>query len=151
MEILIINKNQKTILNWKHKNIKQKCDDSLNEITNKISKSKIAKGSFIFVLANMMYSQAKASSLGQDAQEVANSKALVDTTTKLTHAGNAIFGIVQTVGYWLILIMCIIEILKCLMQGDTKSIAKVMMKFGLAYASFYLFPWILDLIRTVFS
>lgn len=37
------------------------------------------------------------------------------------------------------------------MQGDTKSIAKIMMKYALAFAALYIFPWLLDLIKGIFK
>ena len=44
-----------------------------------------------------------------------------------------------------------IDILKSLMQGDTKSIPKIVLNYALAYAALLLFPWLLDLIKGIFA
>lgn len=77
--------------------------------------------------------------------------AATDPMGKVNKAGSTILGIVRTIGYWICILGCIMEIVKALMQGDTKSIAKIMMKFGLAFAALFVFPWILDLIKSIFS
>jgi len=69
---------------------------------------------------------------------------------KVNVAGNTMLGIVRGIGYWCCLIGCIVDIIKALMQGDTKSVAKVMMKYGLAYGALFMFPWILDIIKGIF-
>ena len=66
-------------------------------------------------------------------------------------AGNKLLNILQVFGYYVCVIMCIIEIIKSLISGDTKSISRIVVKYIIAFGSFYFLPWIFDLIRDIFS
>lgn len=92
----------------------------------------------IFTLGNLLYCQ----------QALANTTANV---AKINQAGNTILGICRTIGYWTCILMCISSIIKDLLQGDTRSIAKIITKYALAFSSFYLLPWILDIIKDIFA
>jgi len=139
MEILIINKN-KTIVNWDSKIIKQKKEDkeSIEYITNKIINNKNLKKITIFALAGLMYAEKALA-------------ATVDASKKINTAGSTIFEICRNIGYWACLIMCIIEIIRSLMQGDTKGISKIISKYVVGFGALYIVPWIFDLIKGIFS
>lgn len=77
--------------------------------------------------------------------------ATTDATGKIGIAGNTILGICREIGYWACLIMCILEIVKSLMQGDSKSISKIISKYVLGFGALYLMPWLFDLIKSIFS
>ena len=82
------------------------------------------------------------------------SEVLADTSqavAKINVAGYTFLNIVQTLGYWLCLIGCIMEILKSLMNGSSKDIGKLMLKYLLIFAALYLMPWAFDLIREIFG
>lgn len=66
-------------------------------------------------------------------------------------AGSMLLSICKRFGYWIALIMCVVEIIKSLMQNDTKSISKIVVKYVIAYASFYFLPWIFTLIEECFK
>ena len=86
----------------------------------------------VFVLANFMYiEKVKAADINV--------------------AGNKILGISRNIGYWACLIMATIEIIKALVQGDTKSITSIITKYSIGYAALFLLPWLFDLIRSIFS
>lgn len=70
---------------------------------------------------------------------------------KINRGGGMILGLIQTVGYWLCIISCVMEILKTVMNGATKDVGKVMIKYILIFASLYLMPWLFDLIREIFA
>lgn len=108
--------------------------NSLEDLAEIICKNRYAKGLTAFLLANMMYV-----------------KTAMANPDKVAKAGGAILGIVRSFGYWICLIMCIVEIIKSLMQGDTKSISKIIAKYAIGFGSFYFLPWFFDLIREVFS
>lgn len=74
-----------------------------------------------------------------------------DAADKIDVAGWKILNIARSVGYWVCLVMCITEIIKTIMEGNAKNITKIMMKYALAFAALYFFPWILDLIKEIFS
>lgn len=89
----------------------------------------------VFVMANL---------LSVDKVVLASNVGAIDK------AGSMLFSICKNFGYWVALIMCIIEIIKSLMQNDTKSISKIVVKYVIAYASFYFLPWIFTLIEECF-
>lgn len=65
-------------------------------------------------------------------------------------AGWKILNIARSIGYWICIVMCTVEIIKCVMEGDTKNISKIMMRYCLAFAALYFMPWMLDLIKDIF-
>lgn len=82
------------------------------------------------------------------------STVLADTTDaigKINTGGFMILGIVQTIGYWLCLIGCIMEILKAIMNGSSKDVGKIMLKYLLVFGSLYLMPFGFNLIREIFA
>ncbi len=72
-------------------------------------------------------------------------------TGKIATAGQTLFGICQEAAFWICLIMCAIEIVKALMNGDTKSVSKVIAKYIVAYGAIYLLPWSFNLIKDIFG
>ena len=112
--------------------------DNLEEVAKHINRDIKLKKIATFTIANLMY-----------CQEVLASPSM--STNKIDKAGSTILSICRSIGYWACLISCIIEIIKSLMQGDTKSIAKIMMKYALAFAALYFFPWLLDIIKDIFA
>lgn len=81
-------------------------------------------------------------------------KVSADTTnavTKINSAGNTFLGIFQSIGYWLCLIGAIMEILKCVMNGSSKDVGKIILKYVLVFASIYLIPFAFDLIKEIFG
>jgi hypothetical protein len=50
-----------------------------------------------------------------------------------------------------LLVMCILEVLKCVANGDTKEIGKIIMKYLLAFMVLFLIPWAFDLVIGIFS
>lgn len=115
----------------------QKKLNNLEVIAREINKNPKLKKMATFVLANMLYCQ--------------TTLAKTVNTAKIDKAGSTILDICRTIGYWVCIIMCITSIIKELLQGDTKSITKIMMKFSLAFAALYLYPWILDVIKEIFA
>lgn len=70
---------------------------------------------------------------------------------KVDQAGVTLLTIVRKIGYWICIIMAIVEILRCLSNGDTKEIGKIVVKYLMAFAACYLIPWLFDLIAAIFS
>ncbi len=82
------------------------------------------------------------------------SAVLADTTAavgKIDSAGSMILGVSQSIGYWLCLVGCIVEILKSVMNGTSKDAAKIMIKYILYFAALYLMPFAFDMIRDIFA
>lgn len=58
--------------------------------------------------------------------------------------GWTFWGYVKAFGRFACLIMAGVEIIKSLGSGDTKSIAKILFKYLIAYATFTILPWAFD-------
>ena len=113
-------------------------ENGLESIAAKIMKDNRIRKIAIFTIASLNYT----------------STVLADTTdaiAKINTGGFMILGIVQTIGYWLCIIGCIMEILKSVMNGSSKEVGKLMMKYILIFAALYLMPWLFDLIKEVFA
>ena len=76
---------------------------------------------------------------------------VTEAVARIDNAGLMFFGIIQSIGYWLCLIGCIMEILKSVMNGSSKEVGKLMMKYILIFAALYLMPFAFNLIREVFA
>lgn len=74
-----------------------------------------------------------------------------DAVGRIDSAGNMFLGIIQSIGYWLCLIGCIMEILKSVMNGSSKDVGKVMLKYLLIFAALYLMPFAFNLIKEIFA
>ena len=135
MQVCVIYCND-TLENIKE-NQKRKYREDMDLIAKHIISNSKTKKRFIVALATLFF--------------LTDTVFAADPMAKINVAGNTILNIVRTIGYYCCLIGCIIDIIKVLMQGDTKSVAKVMMKYGLAYGALFIFPWIMDLIKSIFS
>lgn len=126
--------------NTKVKNFKQKQRNKYNQnielVAKYINQNNKLKKQVVFVLASLFYFQ-----------DIVQASA---DLSKIDRAGNTFLGITRKIGYWVCIVGCAIDIIKNLMQGDTKIVGKIMMKYGLGFASLYFFPWVLDLIKGIF-
>lgn len=81
------------------------------------------------------------------AEKITNTEAM----KKFDDKGWELLGHLRTFGFWLCLIMCLVEVLKALAKGDTKDISRVIIKYLLGYGSLYLIPWLFELIAAFFK
>ncbi|BDR80996.1 hypothetical protein [Clostridium tetani] len=124
------------VKNFKRKQ-RIKYNSNIELIAKHINKDTSLKRQAVFLLGSLLY-----------VQDTVN--AATDTFGKIDKAGSTILGIVRKIGYWICIVGCILDIIKALMQGDTRNVAKIMMKYALAFSALYVFPWILDLIKSIF-
>lgn len=113
-------------------------ENGLESLATKIINDDRLRRMTVFVIAGLNYA----------------SEVLADTSqavAKINVAGYTFLNIVQTLGYWLCLIGCIMEILKSLMNGSSKDVGKLMLKYLLIFAALYLMPFAFDLIREIFG
>jgi len=141
MEISII-KNNKTLVNHEFKSLSKIHAEDMELIATKINSSTRTKRAAIFLLGSLMYFNNVATTV------MAANK---DPLKTLPIIGDKIYGMIQMFGWFICAIGCAIAVLKALMEGDTKSIPKIMMRFGLGFASLYVFPALLDMIKGIFS
>lgn len=74
-------------------------------------------------------------------------------TDGLEELGRTFVDIIQLAGYWLCFSKGLIDIIKEVLKGGDKAegIAKILINYTLAFASFYLLPTLFDLIKTSLS
>lgn len=113
---------------------------ALEELAERVYKNKTLKSMAVFVIASLTY-----------AEKVLAADTTVEAVKRLNTAGNTLLSVMQTIGYWVALLMCIIEILKTLSSGDTKSIGRIIVKYLMAFAGIYVLKWLFDLIRVIFG
>lgn len=112
-------------------------ENDLERFATHIRKNEKLERMFIFVTGSLMCFQ----------------KAVLATTNGvkgIDPLGIKLLGIFRQFAYWVCIIGCIIEICKSLMQGDHKSIGKIIAKYVLAFAAIYFVPWIFDIIKGEF-
>lgn len=113
-------------------------ENGLESIAKRIMKDDRLRKMTIFVIAGLNYASTV---LADTSQAVA----------KINSAGNTFLSIFQSIGYWLCLIGCIMEILKSVMNGSSKDVGKTMLKYILIFAALYLMPFAFNLIREIFA
>lgn len=82
---------------------------------------------------------------------IAKAEEDVSALSKIDSAGMMFLGIMRTLGYWLCIIFCIVEILKKLMEGNTKDMGNIVIKYLLVFAILYVLPQGMDLIKALFK
>ena len=136
MEVLVIN-NYKTIIDWKYNKFNRKDKRGLEQVAKKINKTINLRKSFVFLVGSLLYCETV---LAKN----------VDLS-KVDKGGYMVLGLIQGLGFWVAIIMAGTEIIKNLMQGDTKDTFKIMFKYWVGYASLYLILWGCELIKSMFA
>lgn len=113
-------------------------ENGLESIATKIMKDTRLRKMAVFTIASLNYMSTVQA-------------AATDAIARIDSAGYMFFGIIQSIGYWLCLIGCIMEILKSVMNGSSKEVGKLMMKYILIFAALYLMPFAFNLIREIFA
>lgn len=71
--------------------------------------------------------------------------------TRIDIGGTMILSMIQKIGFWVCIVMCAIEILKCLFNGDNRDIMRIVIKYLMAFASLYVLPMFFDFIVGIFG
>lgn len=61
-----------------------------------------------------------------------------------------VLELVRRVGYWIILIKCVSELIKSGLEGDTKNLWRIMISYILIYGALFFVPFALKLIEEIF-
>lgn len=137
-QMLAYDRGEKTIRQIKReRREKEKFENGIENFATKVMGNARLKKIVLFTIAGLNYANT----------------VLADTNVaveKINTGGFMILGIVQTIGYWLCLIGCIMEILKSIMNGSSKDVGKIMLKYLLVFGSLYLMPFGFNLIREIF-
>ena len=113
-----------------------KDNDELESIAKEIKKYKRMERAFVVAIGSIMHCSKVAAAVN---------------TSKIDVAGSTLLTVVRSFGYWICLIMCILEIIRSLMQGDTKSVSKIIVKYIMGFGAFYFLPWLFDIVKDVFK
>ena len=113
-------------------------ENGLESVATKIMNNDRLRKMAVFTIASLNY----ASTVLADTAEAVG---------RIDSAGNMFLGIIQSIGYWLCLIGCIMEILKSVMNGSSKDVGKVMLKYLLIFAALYLMPFAFNLVKEIFA
>ena len=70
---------------------------------------------------------------------------------KIDSVGLTFLHLFQKLGYWTCLIMAIIQIIKTVLSGDKNALGEIIIKFLIAFSSFYFMPYIFDLVKDIFG
>ena len=76
--------------------------------------------------------------------------ALAQDLARIDEGGQRILEIVRRIGYWLILLKCLSELIKAGLEGDTKSLGKIVMTYVLIYGALFFVPYALRLVEGIF-
>lgn len=74
-----------------------------------------------------------------------------DPLDKLNIIGIKFLGIAQTFGYWICIIMCVVDIIKSLMNGDAKGAGKIFIRYLMAFIALYGVKFMFDQVKFVFA
>lgn len=71
--------------------------------------------------------------------------------SQIDKAGFLFLRLSQKIGFWICIVLCTIEIIKCLFTGDNHDIMKIVMKYVMAMLALYALPWVFNIIVGFFS
>ena len=69
---------------------------------------------------------------------------------KVDAGGNKILTIIRRIGYWLILVKAITDVVKAGLAGDKDAIGKIVFTYVLIYGALFFIPWALRLVEGIF-
>lgn len=75
---------------------------------------------------------------------------LANGLDKVDRAGNQILNIFRRIGFWIILIKAIQELVQCALSGGNKNIGGIIVKYIIIYGAFFFMPWALRLVEGIF-
>lgn len=137
MEILIIN-NQKTVFNWQSK--KERSYEDLELIAKKVNGNKLLEKVAIFTLAYSMFKQ----------KIVMATATGITTTTGLDPLGWKLLRLIRKWAKWVLILICILEILKSGMNGESKKTLPIVIKYLTIYIALFIVPEIYDAVESSF-
>lgn len=70
--------------------------------------------------------------------------------SKIDALGNNILHVVNKIGFWVILVKCLMDVISSVMQGDVNKFGKTIIIYVCLYGSLYFVPWAMRLVEGVF-
>lgn len=72
-------------------------------------------------------------------------------TSKINNLGSTVLTLIRSCGYWFCIILATKDIVGALMEGSSKQIGSIIVKYITAFGAFYALPWIFDLIADLLA
>ncbi len=69
---------------------------------------------------------------------------------KVDATGNRILEIIRNIAYWVILVSCIVDIIKCAMARDLNKLGKTIMMYVIIYGSLFFVPVLMKMVEGIF-
>ena len=69
---------------------------------------------------------------------------------KLDNFGNILLIICQKIGFWIVCVKCIYDILQCCIKGDRHALGNCILTYLLIYGAMFFVPWALHLVEGIF-
>ena len=69
---------------------------------------------------------------------------------KLDVFGNTLLVLCQRIGFWIVVVKCIYDIIQCAIKGDRRALGTCILTYILIYASMFFVPWALRLVEGIF-
>jgi hypothetical protein len=101
--------------------------------TTKIMKNDRFKKFTVVLLASVLYTQ-KCLAAGKGIDQL----------------GWTLLSLIRQWAYWILIIMCVVDVIKAGAGGDSKKILGIIMKYLLIFASMYLLPTLFDAVKNSF-
>lgn len=119
----------------------------IEAIATKIIRDDKLRRMFVFVAGSLLFFRDNAVLASTSSGALKTQEAL----NKIDVAGFTILSVIRKIGYFIMIFMCIIEVLRCVSNGDTKEIGKIILKYVLAFMALYLLPWLMDIVIGIFG
>lgn len=78
-----------------------------------------------------------------------STQVLAVDTSKIDSAGSTLLTIVRTAGYWFCIILACKDIVGALIEGNTKAVGQIVVKYIVGFGALYALPWVFDLIKEI--
>lgn len=109
----------------------------MEHLAIKINENKVLEKFVVTLMASALYAKDVLAAAAKEGQGI----------DKL---GWKFLGLIRHWGFWILLIMCIVEVIRAGISGDSKKILGIIMKFLIIFGSMYLVPELFEAIRDAF-
>ena len=70
---------------------------------------------------------------------------------KIDIAGNNFLMISRRIAKWIVIVMCVMECIKCALNHNKNGVGQALMTYGMIYGAIFFVPYIMEIIEGIFS
>jgi len=70
---------------------------------------------------------------------------------KLDDTGNSFLYLATRIGKWIVIIMCIMDIIKCALNHNRNGVGQALVTYGMIYGAMFFVPYMMNMIEGVFQ